>query len=562
MKKIFFFLVFSFTLSSSVFSQVPPSQTAGGLLQQRRQIEIEKALEEQLRKMRLRRKEQSRFKVTSPEREGEKILIKKIVVENVTLISQDEIEEIVSPFEGKKLSLKDMQKVADLITEAYRKKGYVTSRAYIPPQTIKNAILIIRVVEGKVGKIKIEGNRYFKSHLLEKKINLKPGGYFDYSSLQKSLVYLNQSRDRFVSAILRPGETPGTTDIILKVKDRLPIHIGFEYDNYGSRYIEKDRYSFLFEDNNLLGFDDRLYFRFQKGEYDALTVKQANYIFPVNRTLEVGGYFLRNRIKLTRELKDLDTRGEATVYGVYLNKLLVDRDDLNLGFNFGFDYKNIRNYLGGEESSRDYIRVFKSALDIDYMDKWGRNILSLEVDTGVPEIMGGMRAKDARASRSRAGGKFVKGLVNYFRVQPFFSSYFLWKNFFQFSSYNLVASEQFQIGGPASVRGYPPGEYSGDKGWYTSLEWSVPAYFLPRDKFFLKLYNSLRVVLFYDWATVHLNNPLAGEKKHRTLKGYGVGLRFNPSDNFSLKGEVGYPAGNTPSDNEHAHPWVEFRWKF
>ncbi|MDD5595645.1 MAG: POTRA domain-containing protein, partial [Candidatus Omnitrophica bacterium] len=65
-------------------------------------------------------------------------------------------------------------KIADKITEIYRKKGRTTSRAYLPPQTIKDGILTIKVIEGKVGKIDIRGNRYFRTSLLEKKLNLSP----------------------------------------------------------------------------------------------------------------------------------------------------------------------------------------------------------------------------------------------------------------------------------------------------------------------------------------------------------------------------------------------------
>jgi hemolysin activation/secretion protein len=80
-----------------------------------------------------------------------------------------------------------MQKIADEITDLYRKYGRSTSRAYLPPQTIKDGVLIIKVIEGKVGKIDIKGNRYFKTSRLERKVKLKPGEPFDYSRLQDSL---------------------------------------------------------------------------------------------------------------------------------------------------------------------------------------------------------------------------------------------------------------------------------------------------------------------------------------------------------------------------------------
>ena len=101
---------------------------------------------------------------------AEKVLIKKINVIGVTFLSQEEVNDIISPYENKELSLKEIQDISSLITDAYRKKGYITSGAWIPLQTFEQGILEIRIIEGITGEIKIEGNRYFKTSLLRKKI--------------------------------------------------------------------------------------------------------------------------------------------------------------------------------------------------------------------------------------------------------------------------------------------------------------------------------------------------------------------------------------------------------
>ena len=68
-----------------------------------------------------------------------------------------------------------MQKVADLISEAYRTKGYITSRAYLAPQKIENAKLEIKVVEGKMGDLNVTGNHWYKASLYKKKNNPDEG---------------------------------------------------------------------------------------------------------------------------------------------------------------------------------------------------------------------------------------------------------------------------------------------------------------------------------------------------------------------------------------------------
>ena len=555
------------TFSISAFSQQPPaSQTAGGVSHREKEIEKQKALEKRLEKEEPSTEEVASEDIITPDK-GPKVLVTKIVVEGAVLLSKKEIRNIVSSFEGKELSMEDMQKVAELIGDEYRKKGYVTSRAYIPPQTVREGILIIRVVEGKLGELDIKGNRYFSTPLLRKKINIEPDGYFDYSALQRSLIYINEHPDRMAKAILTPGREPGTTDIIIEVQDQLPFHVGFSYDNYGSRYIEKDRFALILEHNNLFGHDDKMYIKAQVSEGAHLLLQQARYVYALTRRLELGGHILFSKLKLSQEFEDLDSEGQAEIYGIFSNYTFIEKDDLEIRLNLGFDYKDITNDLSGEQLSRDELSIFKFGFDLDADDAWGRTVFTAALDTGIADFLGAMSAKDADASRTGAGGKFTKGVFNLFRLQPMpFSTWLLWKNSFQLSNYTLAASEQFQIGGATSVRGYPPGEYSGDDGFYSALELSLPCYGLSRDINVPfrkeKLYDALHFVLFWDFGWVNLNNVQAGEEENETLRSAGFGARLTIAEDLECRVELGYPlGGKTPSDGDHAHTWVEFRWK-
>ena len=52
-------------------------------------------------------------------------------------------------------------------------------------------------------------------------------------------------------------------------------------------------------------------------------------------------------------------------------------------------------------------------------------------------------------------------------------------------------------------------------------------------------------------------------QKHQQIRGWGFGFRLNVGDDLTCRVEVGYPLGHkTPSDSDHAHPWVEFTWKY
>ncbi|MFA5100245.1 MAG: ShlB/FhaC/HecB family hemolysin secretion/activation protein, partial [Candidatus Omnitrophota bacterium] len=416
-----------------------------------RQIDEEKILRERIET----EQEQPQIEepappVPLPASKDEKAFIKKINVTRVTLLPDYVIFGITAPFENKELTLAEMQKVVNLITDAYRGRGFVTSRAYLPPQKIADGVLEIMAVEGTTGDVSVKGNKFFRSALIRKAISLQRGEVFDYNKLRRSLSRLNSHPDRKVKAVLVPGSDPGTTDIVLEVTDNMPVHLRLDYDNYASRYVGKNRYSGTVSHNNIFGLDDILSLQYQTGEAQAYRLVSGRYLVPVSSKTKVGAFASRSEVSLGREFADLDARGKSRMYGIFATHELLNKDDLSVTFNTGFDYLDSFNFQAGAEQSRDRMRIAKLGLDLDYSDQWlggGRTIFSPEVDFGFANIMGGMKAKDDRASRAGSGGKFVKFPANILRLQKMpFSSSLLWKNSVQLSSYTLAASQQIQLG--------------------------------------------------------------------------------------------------------------------
>ena len=498
---------------------------------------------------------------------GDKIMITSIQVEGNTLLSAQQIAGLTSAYENKTMNIDEIRGLVAKITGLYREKGYITSRAYLPPQTVESGKLVIKVVEGRMGELTIKGNKYFSSGLLRRKITTPSGGYFDYPDFLKAMKYINEHPDRSVRSNLVPGREPGTTDVVLEVKDRLPVHVGFEADNWASRELGRYRYAVNFQHNNLLGRDDRFYLAALMSEGDHLELQQGRYTYPLGNTWTVGGNFLLTKSELGGAFEALDTHGRGAIYGVFTRKDIIDTQALHLSGNLAFDMKDIKDYSLGEMTSHDELRMARAGFEGDVLDAWGRNIIGIEEAAGIPNLMGGMDAKDPMASRQNSGGQFHKQTLNYYRLQalPWGTSLLL-KNNFQYSNNNLPATEQFQIGGPVSVRAYAPAEYSGDSGYYSSAELSIPFYGLSRHVAVpfstAKLYDAIRFVTFFDMGGVSSRNVTPGEKGDHMLKGYGMGVRFNPGPDTAFRVEAGFPIGDQSADNESTHVWFDLQQQF
>ncbi|MCM8800304.1 MAG: hypothetical protein NC900_06265, partial [Candidatus Omnitrophica bacterium] len=201
MKKI---IIFSFIISFILAINFSFSQTVEQLPKTQQDIEKERLLRERIEKETPKPEieEEKPAPLPAPKAEKQKVLIKTITVVGATLLTEKEIKKITSSYENQELTLSQMQKIADLITDAYRKKGFITCRAYLPPQKIEANVLEIRVLEGITADIEVRGNKYFKSELYRQKINLKKGEPFNYEKIRKGLSKINQLPDRSAKAII------------------------------------------------------------------------------------------------------------------------------------------------------------------------------------------------------------------------------------------------------------------------------------------------------------------------------------------------------------------------
>lgn len=577
-KKINFWLVLIMVLtlcglavSRAFAQQFPSTETSGAvedsIKQEKKQEAIIKQIETPKEEPEIEQEGMPPAEPTPPE---EKFFVRKIIVTGSTILSQEEIDNLVKPYENKETSLRQLQGLTNEITELYRKKGYITSMSFIPPQRIEDDVIEIRVLEGKVGEVKIEGNKHFSTKLLRNRIRLKEGDFFDYKILQRCLQYINESIDITAKAIIQAGKKPGTTDVIVDVQDRIPIHIGFKYDNYGSRYTGYSRYDIELNHNNITGRGDTLSAEWQRSDANRYYLMFFRYIYPFNNESELGFSFNKVRVDLGKDYEDLDMIGKGKVYDLYYSYALVREERVDLNLNVGFEYKDMENRVLGDIEplgSKDNLRIFRFGSDIDMTDPWGRTIVTGALRFGVDGIMGASPDKSRLASRSGARTKFNKLNLYLARVHSLpWDTDLLLRFSAQITPYIMCASEQFLIGGYETVRGYPRSERGGDEGMTASAEYSLPFYFLPKGikiPFTKKsLYDALRVVLFYDWGRAKNRRVLAGDNKNYYLAGAGGGLRLNIADDCYVRFDVAGPVNIKPSNDSKTTIYVEAKKMF
>ncbi|MBI4398582.1 MAG: ShlB/FhaC/HecB family hemolysin secretion/activation protein [Candidatus Omnitrophica bacterium] len=210
---VFFFVVYcgipAFAQSNVQEDKlVPPGQEAASLEKQFREETEEKTVPKQPK---LEMEKEPVPEEPLPEKEIY-FQVDKINVSGNTVISTEKIGKVLKPYEGRRLNLYLLREAAGKITALYRLQGYVTSRAYVPHQRIKNKTAQINVLEGKIGKVSVERERYFSAGWIRSQAGLRPGEVLNYKRLEKNLTRLNQHRDIEVKTVLTKGERPETSN--------------------------------------------------------------------------------------------------------------------------------------------------------------------------------------------------------------------------------------------------------------------------------------------------------------------------------------------------------------
>jgi hemolysin activation/secretion protein len=569
-------VVLSFIVSTSVYAQQLPSgvRSMGSL---ESELMGEKKQKSLVKKVETKRKEpvieEDQIIPKAPELEGAdssyKVFIKKIEVEGAETLDRRAVNAIILPYENRELTLQDFRDITEKITGEYRKKGNVTSMAYLVPQKIENNTLKIMASEGRVGDITVTGNDYFKTSLLLRYLDTKKGQILNYDELRKNLSFINESPDRNASVVLVKGKEQGETDIDMKVEDKMPLHAMLGYNNYNPRYLDRNRFMAEIKSNNFLGLGHIFSIEGQSelNNFDMYQLVAARYLMPLWRQFKVGAYYMRLRQNLGGDVSTLNVKGEGDIASVYCSYKFIDTENLTININPGFDYKDIDNKVLGVTVSQDRLRVAKLSFDIDWSDMFGgRTIVVQELHWGIPNMFGGLKSEDSRASRASAGtgGSFFKYVLNGVRVQSLpWEMSALFKGAVQLSSDSLCSTEQYNVGGISTVRGYPVAEYAGDNGFLGSAELYVPPYFIPKEWKVpftdIPLYQSLRIMGFFDWGLVTTRDPQAGETSSEIIYSAGPAIRFNIPEKVSVSFDYGYALGQKATDGSAARAYVEVK---
>lgn len=467
-----------------------------------------------------------------------RLFIKKIAVVGSTVFTADRLAQVLKPYTMRRLTFVELLAAQRAITQLYLDNGYITSGAYIPPQKLTDGIATIKVIEGKIAEMQIEGLNRLQPGYVRRRLAIASQAPVNREKLLNALQLLQLNPlIKNISAELAAGTTPGTSLLKVRATEADPFDVIFSWDNYRAPSVGTNRRQVQLTHRNLFGFGDRFNLAYIDTD-GSDSLSNLSYSIPVNArngTIDLRYSFTDSQI-IEEPFAAADIESETSIYDLAFRQPVYQTPNRDIALGLAFSRSDSKTTARGQplfSRSSDLegkINISTLRFFQEYTQRNAQAVFALRSQFSL-----GIDAFDAtdNGGNSPDSSFFAwRGQVQYLRqFNPALS--LVLRSDLQFANEPLVPIEQFSLGGALNLRGYRQDALLGDNGLFTSAE--LRASILRISKWA----TIIQLTPFVDFGTVWNSDDLSFNTN--TLASLGLGLRVLISDRFAARLDYGIP---------------------
>jgi hemolysin activation/secretion protein len=454
-----------------------------------------------------------------------------------TVFSEQLLKRVVDRYVDYQLNLHELNQAADLVTRYYRERGYPIARAIVPAQKVEQGVVLIEVIEGRIGTVNVIGNKHYSDEFVGARLaDLPAVGVVSVEALERGLLLLNDLPGMSARATLQPGAEFGMTDMVVRVEEKAAAGT-VALDNKGAKETGRFRLDGAVDLHNPLWIGDQLSLRVIEAQHNLLTYGRVSYSVPVAANgLRASATYSQVQYEMGGAFAALDIEGEVSNYEFALSYpyLRSRRRNVFLGLNLRRTDSS-QTVLGTRERD-DRIGL----VSFNVQGNWVHD------DSAVSNAYAAFTTNGKHNTRLLQQDAQLAKLeidVNHLRAASKNWDLYL-RAFLAVSAERLADTEKVAIGGPDSVRGYVPSELRGDSGYLGTVE-------LRRQFAFANVPGVFSV--FYDAGAAKAKG-FGGTDSIRSL---GVGLNAYPHNNLRVRLEYAHATSERKSaDGERQRVWL------
>src|SRR6202008_2344496 len=147
-----------------------------------------------------------------------------------------------APFSGPEKDFADIQRALEALEQRYREQGWGIVQVSLPEQDISKGVGQCRVTEARLGKVVIEGNRFFSDANVRRSVPALVEGVTPNSrETGRNLQVASENPAKQTTVLLRAGEQERDVDAVIKVVDEKPWKASVSLDNTGTAQTGRER---------------------------------------------------------------------------------------------------------------------------------------------------------------------------------------------------------------------------------------------------------------------------------------------------------------------------------
>jgi hemolysin activation/secretion protein len=462
--------------------------------------------------------------------------------------SVKKLQKKLKEYFGQPLTKYNILQIKKTIIEYYRDEGRPVIHVQVPEQNVSTGVLQMIVFESKLGTVRAIGNKHFSDKRILGYVKLKEGEPINANKLIQDLNWMNRNTFRQTDAFFTPGKAEGTTDIDLLTKDRRTWRIYAGTDNTGLIQTGEERWFGGINFGNFLNWDQLFTYQFTSASnYKDFNASSFQWVIPLpwrDILSFYGGYsnVHTNNLRIPFN-PGFGTHGQSMQASMRWDVPLPPMVDFLNEFMWGLDWKRTNNNLSffGTEFFGKSVNLFQimAGYNLGYEDPKRKVSFTWE-NFFSP---GGWLSQQSK-ERYNDLRLYARPLYYYTRVTlaPIFrhvatgvSVHLTLRG--QWSTANLLSSEEYGIGGYNTVRGYNERQFNGDDAFNGNFEIRTPQWKLFWRK---KRRDTVQLLAFYDYGKIWVHKQMPGEPKSEMLDSLGAGIRYIIDPYVTVRADYGY----------------------
>ncbi len=489
-------------------------------------------------------KEQETLNNLERDRAVKNIYLTEIILEGNHVFKKRQLNKFIKRYLNRHVSFDDINHLMRDLTNLYIKKGYVTSRIYIPQQNLASGTLKLNIIESKASELKIlengEVRRGFNTVFPIDKQRV-----FNIRDYEQGIDQINRLKRYHAKINLEPGDAVGLSKVSVNTNIKKPSKLSsrIESNNGGSHstginqqvlHIGLEDFFGLYDS---LGFDIRHDMALNGSDRQNRGIS-TNIVIPHDYwTFRFIADYYKYLQTVRSNLQPYYLTGRNRSFLTELERIIHRDNKSKTGLSLSINRKQSSNYINHvkiEVSSKKLTigsaRFFHTRRILD-----GVLSLSGEYQRGL-KLLGASKDKGKSKDIPKSQFNKLKAYISYYKPFQIKDQHFSWhvSGNGAWSKDTLYASEKISIGGHHTVRGYWDQSLSGNVGGYirNEIAWQLPVNDKPLTQ---TIFGYPELYAGFDIGWVRENRAIKND--HGQLKGLGFGIRTR-SDQFY--GEVGF----------------------